>query len=86
MSEIDPDKPGQLVHDRFNDETIEWQPKRHGQDWQQRGHRDWGDGLVDWDGLLLDGRMERPQVKTQDGEHVIDDDFYDDFPERRWQG
>ena len=34
MSEFDPSKPGQLVHDRLNDEAIEWQPERHGR--QQR--------------------------------------------------
>ena len=80
MSEFDPSKPGQLVHDRINDERIECQPEQHGRDWQQQGGRDWGDGLVEWCGLLLDGWMERPQVQTQGCEHAPDDDFYDDFP------
>ena len=55
MSEFDPDKPGMLVHDQLNDQVIEWQPERHGRDWHQHGHHDWGSGQVEWDELLLDG-------------------------------
>ena len=80
ISEFHPDKPGQLVHDQLNDRVIEWDRERHGRDWRQDGHRDFGNGIIEWDGLLLDGWMQRPQVKTQDGQHEIDVDFYDDFP------
>jgi hypothetical protein len=81
MAEFDPEKPGQLVHDRLSGEIIEWEPELHRPVWHQHGHHDRVDGIVELDGLLLDGWMERPQVKTQDGKHEIDDDFYDDFPE-----
>jgi hypothetical protein len=53
MSEFDPSKPA-LVHDKLNDQTIDWEPERHGTDYKA-GHRGLGDGVVEWDGLLLDG-------------------------------
>src|SRR4029450_9408033 len=52
MSEFDPSKPA-LVHDRLNDQTIDWEPERHGTDYKA-GHRNFGDGVIEWDGLLLD--------------------------------
>ena len=58
MSEFDPDEPAR-VHDRLNDQVIEWDPQRHGRDWHQAGHCDFGNGIIEWDGLLLDGWMER---------------------------
>jgi hypothetical protein len=53
MSEFDPSKPA-LVHDKLNDQVIDWRPERHGADYKA-GHRDFGDGVIEWDGLLLDG-------------------------------
>ena len=54
MAEFDPAVPA-LVHDKLNDQVIDRQPERHGRDFVQHGHRDFGDGVVEWDGLLLDG-------------------------------
>lgn len=42
------------MHDKLNDQVIDWQPERHGKDYRA-GHRDFDDGVVEWDGLLLDG-------------------------------
>ena len=53
MSEFDPSKPA-LVHDRLNDQVIDWEPERHSTDYKA-SHHDFGDGVVEWDGLLLDG-------------------------------
>ena len=55
MDQFDPSKSGQQVHDQLNDQVIDWEPERHGRDWARHGHRDFGDGIVEWDGLLLDG-------------------------------
>jgi hypothetical protein len=44
MSEFDPSKPA-LVHDKLNDQVIDWEPERHGKDYKA-GHRDFGDGRV----------------------------------------
>jgi hypothetical protein len=56
MAVFDPDKPA-LVHDRLNDQVIAWKPERHGRDYRA-GHRDFGGGVIEWDGLLLDGWKE----------------------------
>jgi len=53
MAEFDPSKLA-LVHDKLNDQMIDWEPERHGTDYKA-GHRDLGDGVIEWDGLLLDG-------------------------------
>ena len=63
MFEFDPDQPGMLVHDRLSDHVFEWQPERHGRDWHQHGHHDWGNGLVERYGLLLDGWKRREAAK-----------------------
>ena len=39
MTHFDPWKPGQLVHDKLNDQVIEWRSEPHGSDYQA-GHRD----------------------------------------------
>ena len=44
MSEFDPSKPA-LVHDRLNDKTIDWEPERHGKDYQA-GQCEFGDGVI----------------------------------------
>ena len=36
MSEFDPDKPA-LVHDRLNDQVINWLPEQNGKDWHLAG-------------------------------------------------
>ena len=53
MSEFDPSRLA-LVHDQLNDEFFEWQPARHGPDYE-RYAQPWKPGIVAWDGLLLDG-------------------------------
>ena len=63
MLAFDPSKPGQQVHDKLNDQVIEWQPERHGKDYQA-GHRDLGAGVVEWDGLLLDGWSPSPRSRA----------------------
>lgn len=54
MSEFDPTQPA-LVHDQLNDQTFTWDRARHGRDWQRSPPAPWGPGVVEWDGLLLDG-------------------------------
>jgi hypothetical protein len=56
MSEFDPTPPA-LVHDQLNDQMFRWEPERHGRDWQRSGPTPWRPGVVEWDGLLLDGWM-----------------------------
>jgi hypothetical protein len=58
MSEFNPSKPA-LVHDQLNDDTFEWMPERHRADYE-RYAEPWGDGIVVWDGLLLDGWRPMP--------------------------
>ena len=53
MAEFDSSKPA-LVHDKLNDQVIDWQPERHGADYQA-GHHDFGDGVIEWGGRLLLG-------------------------------
>lgn len=65
MSEFDPDKPAH-VHDRLNDQAFIWNPERHGRDWRRHGHHDFGDGVIEWDGLLLDGWKPRRSRKVLD--------------------
>jgi hypothetical protein len=53
MSEFDPARPA-LVHDQLNDDTFEWLLE----EWREhyaRYAQKFEDGLVAWDGLLLDG-------------------------------
>lgn len=35
ISEFDPNKPEQQVHEQLNDRVIEWKPERRGKDWQE---------------------------------------------------
>lgn len=48
---LDPTQPA-LVHDRLNDRIFEWRPVWAGT-WPDRRDHDFG--VVEWDGLLLDG-------------------------------
>jgi hypothetical protein len=63
MSEFDPTKLA-LVHDQLNDELIDWKPERYLEHYRQYAALDLDPekGLVEWDGLLLDGWMERPHA------------------------
>jgi hypothetical protein len=51
MSEFDPERPSRL-HDRLNDKIVDWDPA-WAPTWKDR--RDHEPGVVEWDGLLLDG-------------------------------
>ena len=58
MSEFDPSKAA-LVHDQLNDITLQWQPEK----WEAHFRRyaePWGPGVVNWDGMLLDGWRPLP--------------------------
>jgi hypothetical protein len=66
MSEFDPWKPA-MVHDQLNDKVFEWEPERYLMHYRKyaRPSFDSDKGLVEWDGLLLDGWMERPRGKPK---------------------
>ena len=51
MKDFDPDRPSR-VHDQLNDKIIDWDP-RWAPTW--KNHRDHEPGVIEWDGLLLDG-------------------------------
>lgn len=51
MAEFDPDRPCR-VHDKLNDKIIIWDPL-WAPTWADR--RDREPGVIEWDGLLLDG-------------------------------
>ena len=59
MAEFDPTKPDQLVHDELNDTTIDWEP-RWASTYRYEPWSTVSPHLVEWDGLLLDGWMDRP--------------------------
>ena len=48
---FDPTRPA-LVHDQLNDKIIRWNPE-WASTWRDRS--DHAPGVVEWDGLLLDG-------------------------------
>jgi hypothetical protein len=59
MSQFDPSKPC-IVHDRAEGMTIAWSP-----DWApaySRYAREYAGGLIDFDGLVLDGWTELPKI------------------------
>ena len=53
MSEFDPSRPA-MVHDRLNDQMFEWDPEEWRGHYERFAH-DHARGIVEWDGLLLDG-------------------------------
>ena len=59
MTTFDPDRAA-LVHDRLNGRIIAWQSDRHAQNYRT-WHNDFGDGVIEWDGLLLDGWKGSPE-------------------------
>lgn len=56
IDSLDPTKPA-LVHDQLNDRVFEWRPE-WAPTWQTR--RPHEDGVVEWDGLLIDGWEPMP--------------------------
>jgi hypothetical protein len=52
MDTFDPDLPCR-VHDRLNDQIIEWKPQWASM-YREYGVK-WDEGVIAWDGLLLDG-------------------------------
>lgn len=52
MDTFDPDMPCR-VHDKVNDQIFEWNPQWASM-FREYGAK-WGEGIVAWDGLLLDG-------------------------------
>lgn len=66
MSEFDPSQPC-WVHDRSRDTTFAWEPA-----WEdayrrnaKSGHQE--QGIVNWDGLLLDGWEPLAGTRTTEG-------------------
>ncbi len=69
MSRFDPSKPC-FVHDRVDGLTIAWSPE-----WApaySRFAREEASGVIDFDGLALDGWIEPPRV-VPPTESVLDD-------------
>lgn len=58
MAEFDPSKPAE-VHDKLIDQIISWEPDQHRASYEKYGHR-LADGVIAWDGLLLDGWKPHP--------------------------
>jgi hypothetical protein len=53
MREFDPAQPA-MVHDQLNDDTFEWEPEKYREHYERYAQA-WSPGIVEWDGLLLDG-------------------------------
>ena len=53
MNEFDPAKPA-TVHDRLNDRSFEWKPKTMQASYEKYASPR-ADGVIELDGLLLDG-------------------------------
>ena len=53
MKEFDPTKPA-MVHDRLNDRTFERKPATMQANYEKYADPH-GPGVIEWDGLLLDG-------------------------------
>lgn len=53
MSEFDAAKPA-MVRDKLNDKVFEWQPERYQRHYEAFA-TSFGPGVVEWNGLLLDG-------------------------------
>jgi len=58
---FDPTRPTD-VHDQLNDKIIRWKPE-----WAQtwRDPRDQAPGVIEWDGLLLDGSEHTQDARDQ---------------------
>jgi hypothetical protein len=53
MGEFDPSKPA-MVHDGLNDDMFEWLPEKYREHYERYASA-FRPGVVEWDGLLLDG-------------------------------
>lgn len=58
MADFEPCKAA-LVHDQLNDQVISWEPDQHRKNYDKHAHR-LADGVIAWDGLLLDGWRPTP--------------------------
>jgi hypothetical protein len=58
MSDFDPSRPA-MVHDRLNDKTFEWKAEWAANYREQAIGDSANEGVVGWDGLLLDGWTEK---------------------------
>ena len=56
MSEFDPSQPG-MVHDLLADRTFPWDPEMYLESYRRFAEPE-GNGMVAWDGMLLDGWTE----------------------------
>jgi hypothetical protein len=56
MSTFDPSR-AVLVHDQLNDNTFAWLPEWR-QNYEQSATKSHYEGIIEWDGLLLDGWCE----------------------------
>jgi hypothetical protein len=56
MSEFDPSKRS-MVHDALNDNTFPWEPGKYLENYREYAENE-HDGVVAWDGLVLDGWYE----------------------------
>jgi hypothetical protein len=56
MSKFDPSKRS-MVHDALNDKTFPWEPEKYLEHYREHAEKH-SDGVVGWDGLLLDGWYE----------------------------
>ena len=59
MHAFDPSKPA-IMRAHLDGTTFEWHPELWADQFEPRAS-EWGDGIVNWDGLLLDGW--RPRLK-----------------------
>ena len=54
--EFDPAKRS-TVHDALNDKRFQWEPEKYLEHYREHA-AEYDDGMVEWDGLLLDGWHE----------------------------
>jgi hypothetical protein len=58
MAEFDPSQPA-LLHDKLHDKVIEWEPARCQRHYEAFSAPFEPGGIIEWDGLLLDGWQPR---------------------------
>ncbi len=56
MSQFDPSKPA-VLHDDLNDKMIAWTGEQ-ADHWHRYAHPHDDGGIIEWDGLLIDGWVE----------------------------
>jgi hypothetical protein len=65
IAEFDPSKPA-IVHDKLNDKTIDWRPERY-LDHYRANSTPFDPGVIEWDGLLLDGWKDHNASPAETG-------------------